>query len=124
VADLISAMAPERRGRTTEVEVSHGKPGDVEIIKVTEVEQGPGPLPPKSSAPQETIRITESQSGPIRADEMAASPAIMEYHPTVIPTESLKIPSSGPTVHFAPEHVKETVTEASKLLQKYSYQAF
>jgi len=110
----MSMMAPERRGKTTEVEVSHGQPGDVETIKITEVEKGPGPLPPKSSAPQETIRITESQSGPIGVPEMNPSPLSTGYQPTIIPTEPLKVSSSGLSVHFAPEHVKETVTEASK----------
>jgi hypothetical protein len=117
-------VAPERRGRTTEVEVSHAQPGDVETVKITEVEKGPGPLPPKSSAPQETIRITESQSGPIAAAEMIPSPAIIEHQPTIISTEPLKVSSSGPSVHFAPEHVKETVTEASKVLRNHSHRVF
>jgi hypothetical protein len=108
--------------------------GDVEVTRITEVKTGPGPLPPKSTSQGERIRITEVESGPLQhntvpapsvlplvtpvASSSISDPAaqIPDHQPTIIPSGPLTIPSGAPTasVHFAPEHVKETVTEASR----------
>lgn len=115
VAMLLQNMTGNDRTKTTEYEVVHeptGKyPGDKETIKITEVQQGPGPLPPKSTDSGENIRITEIHSGP--AVPAPPSMAPMGTNPTIIPSGPLTVPTGTPSVHFAPEHVKETVTEAS-----------
>jgi len=110
VAELLRNMAGDNRMKVTDYEITHQPDqagGEKETIKITEVQQGPGPLPPKSSD-DERIRITEVHSVPA-----PASTSPVEVIPTIIPTEPLSAPITTPSVRFAPEHVKETVTEAS-----------
>jgi hypothetical protein len=122
VALLLQNMAGDDRGKVTEVEITHQpsdvQPGDKETIKITEVQQGPGPLPPKSNH-DENIRITEIHTGPAPPSAVP----VAESLPTIVPSQPLSVPVAAPSVHFAPEHVKETVTEASRNFRSVFYVA-
>lgn len=75
-------------------------PNDVESIRITEVLRGPAPPP---SVQAHDVPLPASVASPVPV-------SIVEHQPTIIPSEPLAPP---PSVRFAPEHVKETVTEVS-----------